>query len=350
MSAPATSMPPADRGPPAPRAPWSAPDGASRPSPNLPGEHHHVVGEPAEAAAKVPVENSQQGTKNGGSVPQTSGDRDRGRHQREDEEPPAVHRPDHEISSQERHELVEGVMAMLVDVGGELTALKSDQPTRRAVRPRESLLERASQIVRIEKGKDPGVGRGQDQGPPDPEHAPNLGNGRGVGPGVLDDLEHHDGVERTVREGEALDIAANGPEMGVPASCRCQGRRVDVEPNHRLHPAEKVVGQISAGASDLEQTPSAGEPGPRHMGGTAAELLENLLADYHARHRSCAVLNEPRPDATAWPWRSRSFRTPHFSRWRNPPAAASPRHGLVCRRRPDTLRASSVPCEPGPSR
>ena len=68
------------------------------------------------------------------------------------------------------------------------------------------------------------MGRGQDQGPPDLEHAPNLGHGRDVGPGVLDDLEHHDGVERTVREGEALDIAANGLEMGVPASCRCQGR------------------------------------------------------------------------------------------------------------------------------
>src|SRR5437867_1859207 len=140
MSTPATSTPPADCGPPARRSPWLAPDEASRRSPYLPGEHHHVVGEPAEATAKVPVENSQQGTENGGTVAQTSGDRDCGGHQRKEEEPPAVHRPDHEISSQERHQLGEGVMAMPLDVGGELTALKSDQPPRRDVRRRKSLL------------------------------------------------------------------------------------------------------------------------------------------------------------------------------------------------------------------
>lgn len=175
-------------------------------------------------------------------------------------------------------------MAMAIEVSCELTALKSDQPTRHGVRQRESPLECPSEIERVEKGKHPGVGRGEDQGPSDLEDAPNLRNSSNVGAGVLHDLEHYDGVERTVRKGEALDIAANNPDMGVPTFGRCQGRRVEVEPEHRFRPSEKVAGQISARASNFEQTPSARQPGARQVGLSRAELLEYLLPDYPGRH------------------------------------------------------------------
>src|SRR5258706_2352437 len=81
-------------------------------SPRFFAQNHQVVGKAAEAAAVVPVEQPEKPAQDGPAPPEPSNDRDRGRRQRIEQEPAAMHGVNFEVRSQKTNDLLRTVMAV----------------------------------------------------------------------------------------------------------------------------------------------------------------------------------------------------------------------------------------------
>src|SRR5258706_10790570 len=133
-------------------------------SPRFFAQNHQVVGKAAEAAAVVPVEQPEKPAQDGPAPPEPSNDRDRGRRQRIEQEPAAMHGVNFEVRSQKTNDLLRTVMAVPPHVFCELVAFKPRRARRDAAEPREEALRPFSDISGVEKSKKTPMGRREEQG------------------------------------------------------------------------------------------------------------------------------------------------------------------------------------------
>src|SRR5258706_4494583 len=251
-------------------------------SPRFFAQNHQVVGKAAEAAAVVPVEQPEKPAQDGPAPPEPSNDRDRGRRQRIEQEPAAMHGVNFEVRYKKPNDLLRTVMAVPLHIFCELVAFKPRRARRDAAEPRKEALRRFPDIAGIEKGKKTRMGRREDQGALGLEGSAYLLDRGGVRGGVLDDFEHHDRVERALPERKMLHVTTDERNSRMPFGRRLERGRVDVEADHPLRARAIMPGQISTRATDLEQPFARRKPSRRLMGLLRADLRHDFLADDHA--------------------------------------------------------------------